>query len=353
MQKNIKSNDLINVAVFGASGYSGAELLRLLSCHELCKVVAVTGERQAGKSVGEVFPHLSDLELPNLVKISDVQVENIDAVFCCLPHGTTHDVITRLPDSLRCIDLSADFRIFDTDVYEAVYGNPHKAKALQAEAVYGLTELERKKIKVANLVACPGCYPTSVQLPLIPLLRGKVISLDSILVDSKSGVSGAGREAKQENLFSEISGGVRAYNVGMHRHVPEIEQGLSGAAGQDVAINFTPHLIPMSRGILSTIYVKFENNMSIHEARDVLASNYKDELFVRILPEGETPSTKHTVGTNKCIISLHQGRRPDELIIISVIDNLIKGASGQALQNLNVMFGFHESMGLCNYSNYP
>ncbi len=343
----------IKVAILGASGYTGAELVRLLALHPAFKIAAMTGDRKAGQPMAAVFPHLATLTLPDLVSIDQVDFTTVDAVFCCLPHGTTQEVIAALPANVRIVDLSADFRLFDVDTYAQWYGHEHRAPALQKEAVYGLTEIEREKIAKARLVANPGCYPTSVQLPLIPLLAQGLISAEDIVIDAKSGVSGAGRSAKEANLFTEVTEGIHPYGIASHRHAPEIEQGLTDAAGKPVLVTFTPHLMPMSRGMLSTIYVKLTGGNSAPSLRTALSEHYKGEAFVKILPEGVTTATRNVRGSNFCLINVFDDRVPGRAIITSVIDNLVKGASGQALQNMNLMFGLPETLGLEQQPMFP
>ncbi len=337
----------------GASGYTGAELVRLLLTHPHANIVLLTGDTQAGKKMGEVYPHLAQYDLPVLISLEQADFTKIDLVFCCLPHATTQKVIAGLPQHVRIVDLSADFRLADVALYEKWYGHPHQAPALQKEAVYGLTELAREAVKKARLVANPGCYPTSAQLPLIPLLRDGVIETSGIIIDSKSGVTGAGRSAKQANIYCEITDGMSAYGIASHRHAPEIEQGLSDASGKAVMVSFTPHLIPMSRGILSTMYVSLAKDKTAADARQSLTSTYGNETFVHILPEGIFPSTHQVKGTNNCLIALKEDRVAGRLIIVSVIDNLVKGASGQAVQNMNVMFGLPENTGLQFSAVFP
>jgi len=336
----------IQAVVLGASGYTGAELVRLLSQHGQVKISALTADRNAGRRFGELYPHLAHLDLPEMVKAEDADLTKADIIFCCLPHGTTQDVISALPKGPRVIDLSADFRLADTGQYETWYGQPHRALELQRQAVYGLTELARPLIKDANLVANPGCYPTAALLPLIPLVDSGVILPDEIIIDAKSGVSGAGRAAKETSLFAEVSDGLQAYAVAAHRHAPEIEQGLSKAAGHPLTVTFTPHLVPMNRGIFSTAYVRFAGEAGIDDLRSALAERYADESFVRVLASGQTPSTRHVRGSNFCHIAIFEDRVPGRAIVLSVIDNLVKGASGQAVQNMNLMFRLEETMGL-------
>ena len=341
------------IAILGASGYTGAELLRMLAHHPNAEIVALTADRQAGKSIGTVYPHLARRALPDLVAIGDVDWSKVDIVFCCLPHGTTQEVIAGLPPHLRILDLSADFRLADPETYATWYGHAHRAVDLQKGAVYGLTEIARDAIAKARLVAVPGCYPTGAQLPLIPLLKAGLIDPDDITIDSKSGVTGAGRAAKESSLFCEVTDGLSAYGVAHHRHMPEIEQGLSLAAGRKVTISFTPHLIPMNRGILSTIYVKMTKDTGIDGLRSTLEKTYADEAFVHVLPQGGFPATHHVRGSNLCLIGLTADRRTGRAILISAIDNLVKGASGQAIQDMNVMLGVPEITGLQQEPLFP
>ncbi|MBF0391163.1 MAG: N-acetyl-gamma-glutamyl-phosphate reductase [Alphaproteobacteria bacterium] len=348
------ANDQIRAAILGASGYTGAELLRLLAQHPRLKPVALTAERKVGQAIGSVFPHLAGLDLPEMVAIDQVDYSGVDAVFCCLPHGTTQDIIAGLPPHVKIVDLSADFRLSDPAVYAKWYGHEHKAPELQKQAVYGLTELARDRVREARLVANPGCYPTAAQLPLIPLVRADMIKHGDIIIDAKSGVSGAGRAAKEGALFCEVSEGIHAYGIASHRHAPEIDQGLSAACDYPVIASFTPHLMPMSRGILATIYVSMrEHDLTAADLRDELARVYAGEPFVRVLPEGVVPATRHVRGSNFVLMNVFPDRLPHRAIITCVIDNLVKGASGQAVQNMNVMFGLPEAMGLLQQPLFP
>lgn len=347
------STNRLRIGVLGASGYTGAELVRLLSRHPETEIRTLTADRQAGKPLAEVFPHLGGLSLPDLVKVEDADWDAVDAVFCGLPHGTTQEIIAGLPERLKVVDLSADFRLADVDEYARWYGHAHKAPELQKQAVYGLTELKRPEVATARLVANPGCYPTSAQLPLVPLIDAGQISTDDIIIDAKSGVSGAGRDAKQGSLYAEVTEGIHAYGVASHRHGPEIEQGLSAAAGKPVIVNFTPHLMPMSRGILSSIYVRLAGGATADDLRATLAKRYAGEPFVRVLPAGQVPQTRHVRGSNHCLVGVFADRVPGRAILLSVIDNLVKGASGQAIQNLNLMAGFAETAGLEQQPLFP
>lgn len=332
-------------AILGASGYTGAELLRLLHNHPNFEIAALTGDSQAGKEMAAVYPHLRARKLPKLVKHTEVDFKNIDFVFCCLPHGTTQQIITGLPAHVKIVDLSADFRLFDVASYAEWYGHEHQATELQTTAVYGLTEHARDAVKNARLVANPGCYPTSILLPMLPLVEAKLVDATSISVNALSGISGAGRSAKQEMLFTELDGGVSAYGIGKHRHVAEVEQELAKVSGAQNKISFTPHLVPLSRGMLSTIHATLTNGATADSVRAHLQKRYANEPFITVLNEG-APSSHQVRGTNQCFMSVHAGRLENELIIVSVIDNLVKGASGQALQNANLMIGVPETTNL-------
>jgi N-acetyl-gamma-glutamyl-phosphate reductase len=343
----------LRIGILGASGYTGAELIRLLARHSAADIRLLSAERSAGKPVEAVFPHLGGLDLPRLIHIDDADWSGLDLVFCALPHGTTQEVIAALPAHLKIVDLSADFRLHDLAAYETWYGHAHRAPDLQREAVYGLTEINRDAIRGARLCANPGCYPTASQLPLIPLLEAGLIEAEDIVIDAKSGVSGAGRAAKESSLFAEVAEGIHAYGVASHRHAPEIEQGLSEAAGRPVAVTFTPHLVPMNRGILATTYVRLTKGESAAELSRVLAERYAEEPFVQVLPLGSVPATRHVRGSNHCLIGVVADRVPGRAILVSVIDNLVKGASGQAVQNMNLMSGLPETLGLEQPALFP
>jgi len=340
----------LHVAIVGASGYTGAELVRLLSNHSAVQLSALTADRKAGQPLGAIFPHLAVGQghaVPQvMVHVDDVSWENIDFAFLALPHGTAQGLVKALPAPVTAIDLSPDFRFTDPDVYQTWYGQPHQAVDLQRTAVYGLTELARQDIKGASLVGCPGCYPTSILLPLVPLLEAHLIDPDDVIIDAKSGVSGAGRALKESTLFAEVAEGIQAYSVAAHRHAPEIEQLASKAAGRPVVVNFTPHLMPMNRGILSTIYLRLSAVTDVSGIRQHLSERFANEPFVTVLPEGQVPATRHVRGSNHCVIGVFADRIPGRAIVISVIDNLVKGAAGQAVQNMNLIAGLPETMGL-------
>ena len=339
-------SNIIRVGILGASGYTGAELIRFLAHHPQIEVKFLTADTNAGRSLGDVFPHLAILDMPTLVNIDEADWSGVDAVFCCLPHATTQEVISELPKHLKIVDLSADFRFADIDVYAETYGRKHLAPELQKNAVYGLTEIEREAIKSARLVAVPGCYPTGAQLPLIPLVEAGIIDPDDIIIDAKSGITGAGRSAKEANLFAEVSEGVHAYAIASHRHAPEIEEQLSKAAGRRITVSFTPHLMPINRGLLSTIYVKLANGTTVEDLRVTLEKRFADERFVQVVPGDVSPATRHVRGSNRCLIGVFAGRVKGQAILVSAIDNLVKGASGQAIQNMNLMHDIPESTGL-------
>jgi N-acetyl-gamma-glutamyl-phosphate reductase len=343
----------IRIGILGASGYTGAELVRLLVHHPSAEIALLTADRQAGKALGDVFPHLARLDLPDLTRIAEADWSALDFVICALPHGTTQEVIAGLPEHLKIVDLSADFRLRDPALYAEWYGHEHRATQLQKEAVYGLTEVHREAIAGARLVANPGCYPTAAELPLIPLIAGGLIEPDAIVVDAKSGVSGAGRAEKQAMLHTEVSEGIHAYGIAAHRHGPEIEQELSLAAGQPVRVSFTPHLMPMNRGILATCYVTMAGGAGADDLRIALAARYDPEPFVHVLPAGKSPATRDVRGSNHCLIGVFADRVAGRAIVISVIDNLVKGASGQAVQNMNVMCGLPEVAGLEQEALFP
>ncbi len=343
----------LKIGILGASGYTGAELVRLLARHPAAEIVLLTADRQAGKTLGEVFPHLARLPLPDLVRIEDADWRGLDVVFCALPHATTQQVVAGIPKDMKIVDLSADFRLRDVATYAKWYGHEHLAPDLQKSAVYGLTEIYRDDIAAARLVANPGCYTTASELPLIPLIAGGLIGADGIVIDAKSGVSGAGRSEKLGNLHTEVSEGISAYAIAGHRHAPEIEQELSVAAGRPVIVTFTPHLMPMNRGILATIYVTMTNGAVAEDLRIALAARYENEPFVHVLPSGRAPATRDVRGSNHCLIGVFADRVPGRAIVVSALDNLVKGAAGQAVQNMNVMCGLPEAMGLEQEALFP
>ncbi len=337
------------IAVLGASGYTGAELVRLVATHPGMEIVALTADRRAGAAMAEVFPHLRHLELPRLVTIAEVDLKGVDLAFCALPHATTQEVISALPRDLKIVDLSADFRLRDPAVYAKWYGHEHRALDLQAEAVYGLTEFYRDEIRAARLVAGTGCNSATGLLAVVPLLEAGLIDPDDIIIDLVTGVTGAGRAPKEGMLHAELSEGFHAYNVAKHRHMAEFDQEFAKAAGRPVTCSFTAHLAPQNRGILATIYLQGEA-AAIHAE---LARRYQAEPFIRVLPLGESPHTRHVRGSNFCDLGVVADRRPGRVILFSALDNLVKGASGQAIQNANLMLGLDETAGLMAAPLFP
>lgn len=347
------TNKKNRVAIVGASGYTGSDLIRLALRHPQISIEALTGATHAGKSIDQVFPHLSGCDLPSLVTNDEVNWDAIDTVFCGLPHATSQKVINALPTHLNIIDMSADFRLRDKKTYEATYGNPHVATELQKIAVYGLSEHYRGEIRNTRLVACPGCYPTATLLLLLPLVKEGLIDPTDLIIDAKSGVTGAGRALKQNTLFSEAGEGMGPYAVAQHRHAPEIEQELSVAAGQDITVNFTPHLIPMSRGELITCYAKLTSNNNSAKCREVLRERYSNDAFIDISPDGVYPQTQFVRGSNRVMLNAYDDRIANRVILIAALDNLVKGSSGQALQNFNIMSNYDEASGLEQIALFP
>ncbi len=338
------------IAILGASGYTGAELLRLIATHPSMQVVALSGDRKAGMAMAEVFPHLGHLALPNLQRIEEIDFASVDLAFCALPHATSQAVIKDLPAGLKVVDLSADFRLRDPAEYQKWYGKAHDAPELQAQAVYGLTEFYRDEIAGARLVAGTGCNAACVQFAVRPLIEAGVIDLDEILIDLKAGVSGAGRALKENLLHAELSGGTHAYSpASTHRHIGEFDQEFTKIAGRPVRVQFTPHLMPFNRGILASVYLRGEPE-AIHAA---LTARYATEPFLRVLPFGALPSTRHIAGSNFCHLGVVGDRQPGRAMVVSVLDNLTKGSSGQAIQNANLMLGIDETAGLMLAPIFP
>ena len=343
----------IRIGVIGASGYTGADLIRLLATHPQSELRLLTANAHAGKSLAQVYPHLGGLEAPDLITVDEADWSDIDVAFCGLPHGTTQEIVAGLPDHLKVIDLSADFRLDDPETYAAWYGHAHRAPQLQADAVYGLTEHNRAAIQGARLVACPGCYPTAALLLLLPLVGAGLIEADDIIIDAKSGASGAGRSLKESMLACEVGEGIHPYSIASHRHAPEIEQELGKAAGRDVLVNFTPHLMPMNRGELLTTYVRLAKGATPDGLRAALTERYAAEPFVRVVPEGVAPATRHVRGSNFCLLGVFADRLPGRAILVATLDNLVKGSSGQGIQNMNVMLDLPETTGLEQQPLFP
>ena len=338
------------IAIIGASGYTGAELIRLISSHPGMEIAALAANSKAGQTMDQVFPFLRHLDLPQLVTWEQIDFTQIDLCFCALPHKTSQEVISQLPGDMKIVDLSADFRLRDPQAYKKWYGNDHAAVEMQKEAVYGLTEFYRDEIKGARLVAGTGCNAATGQFALRPLITAGVIDLEDIILDMKCAVSGAGRSLKENLLHAELSEGYNAYSIGgTHRHLGEFDQEFSLLAGKPVKVQFTPHLMPANRGILATVYVKGEAR-AIYEA---LSKAYADEPFVEVLPFGTAPSSHDVRGSNFVHIGVTGDRIEGRAIVICTLDNLTKGSSGQALQNANLMLGEDETAGLMMAPLFP
>lgn len=339
-----------NIAILGASGYTGAELIRLISTHPSFRIVALTGDRKAGQPLASVYPHLRHLDLPDLIKIEDLDYAGVDLVFCALPHATSQAVIPSIPEHVKIVDLSADFRLREGADYEKWYGKPHAALEMQLDAVYGLTEFYRDEIRGARFVAGTGCNAATGQFALRPLIAAGVIDLDDIVMDLKAAVSGAGRSLKEHLLLAELDENVKPYSAGgTHRHLGEFDQEFSKVAGREVRVQLTPHLLPATRGIVMTCYLKGE----AAAVYDTLVQAYAAEPFVHVLPMGDLPAMKEVRASNFCHIGVAGDRIPGRATIVAVLDNLTKGSSGQAIQNANLMLGLEETAGLMAAPVYP
>ncbi|WP_371365905.1 N-acetyl-gamma-glutamyl-phosphate reductase [Sporomusa rhizae] len=346
----------MKISIVGATGYTGAELLRILATHPEAEILYITSESQPGTAINEIYPHLTKFYTNKLVSMADLETIAAESqvIFIGLPHGHAMEVgrkATAINPKVKIIDLGADYRFKNHAVYEQWYKLPHTHK--EAQAIYGLTELNRTKVKEASIIGNPGCYTTASILALAPLVKEKLIDVTSIIIDAKSGVSGAGRGLNLGSHFTEVFENIKAYNVAGHRHTPEIESVLGELAGQELIINFTPHLIPVARGILSTCYAKLKDGVSAEAVDEAYNNLYGKEYFIRLLGRGGYPLTKNTRGTNFCDLGWHVDKRTGRVIAISAIDNLVKGASGQAVQNMNVMFNIEEKTGLNNAPLYP
>jgi N-acetyl-gamma-glutamyl-phosphate reductase len=338
--------DRIRIAVLGASGYTGADLVRLALGHPRIEIAALAANQRAGQAMADIWPHFAAFPgLPRLVTADAIDWHRIDAVFGCLPHAASAQLLSAISGP-RIIDLSADFRLRDPVSYGHWYGGAHPAPHLLADAVYGLSERARPRLAAARLVACPGCYPTAALLSLLPLAEAGLIRPHNISINALSGVSGAGRSLKEANLFVEVAEAVAPYGIGRHRHMPEIEQELSAVFTETVTVSFTPHLVPMNRGELETIAVELADGADADSLRERLAEAYEGEPFVHLLPHGVAPATRMVRGSNHMVVNAFPDRIPGRALVIAAIDNLVKGSSGQAIQNMNLMFGLPETMGL-------
>lgn len=335
---------MIKVGVVGGTGYTGVELLRLLARHPKIKLQAITSRGDAGSRVADMFPSLRGRIDLAFVAPQEARLEECDVVFFATPNGIAMQQARALLDAgVRVIDLAADFRIRDVAEWQKWYGMDHAAPGLVEEAVYGLPEINRDSIRSARLVANPGCYPTAVQLGFLPLIEAGIVDTSSLVADAKSGVSGAGRKAEVHTLFAESADSFKAYGVAGHRHLPEIRQGLSHIAGAPVGLTFVPHLVPMIRGIHATLYARLTRDVDL---QSLYESRYRDEPFVDVLPAGSHPETRSVRASNLCRMAVHRPQGGDTVVVLSVIDNLVKGAAGQAVQNMNIMFGIEEGLGL-------
>jgi len=337
-----------DVGILGASGYTGFEVIKILEKHPKVNIKFVVGDKNKGKNMTELYSSFTNKNLPKLISYEEANFNSVDLIFSCMPSGKLASILHKLPKKLKIIDLSADFRIKDANLYEEYYGI-HENKKYMKKFIYGLSEINRKNIKKSQFISCPGCYPTSVLLPIIPLIKNKIVSMKDIIVDSKSGITGAGRNLKQNLLFAENSNSFKAYGEGKHRHIPEMEHQIYNFTKKNINIVFTPHLLPINRGILSTIYVKG----NILKIKNALQSFYKNEKFVLLSDEDIVPKISDILGTNICKIGLIKHKSDKYVVIISVIDNLLKGASGQAVQNMNIIMNYPEDLGLDQLPFWP
>lgn len=346
---------MIRVGIIGSTGYAGQELVRLLLGHKEAEICWYGSRSYVDQPYASVFQNMFQI-VPDICKGEDLEklCEEVDVVFTATPQGLCASLISEeVLSRIKVIDLSADFRIKDVNVYEDWYGITHKSPDFIDEAVYGLCEFNREKIRDARLVANPGCYPTCSFLSIYPLAKAGLIDMKSIIIDAKSGTSGAGRGAKTANLFCEVNESIKAYGVASHRHTPEIEEQLSYASGQETLVNFTPHLVPMNRGILVTAYADLKEKISTEAIRSLYEEAYKDEQFVRLLPEGVCPETRWVEGSNYVDVNVKVDTRTGRVIMMGAMDNLVKGAAGQAVQNMNLMFGLPENTGLMMPPVFP
>ena len=338
--------DSINIAIAGATGYIGLELVKILSKHPKAKILYLCASKSIGRSIYSFDKRIKRKRLPFITNIKQVDWSKIDLLFTALPNGEAQKIANNLPSNTKLIDLSADFRLKNVDVYHKWYGIKHKSKNLISKSIYSLTEFSKKKLNKYKIISCPGCYPTSAQLPLIPLIQKRFIKTNNIIIDSKSGYSGAGKKVQKKFGNKHLFDSVRAYGVGAHRHMAEIDQEFSKIAKKKINVSFTPHLIPMFRGILSTIYVDTKNGYDAKKIYNFLKKYHKKNIFIKISKFNAPIGTGNVMNTNFCEISVCKDRKKNKVIIISAIDNLIKGGSGQAVQNMNVLFNIKESYGL-------
>jgi len=338
--------DSLNIVIAGATGYIGLELIKILSNHPKAKILYLCATKSIGKSIDYFDKKIYKKNLPKISKIEKVNWQNIDVLFTALPNGEAQKIIKVIPEHTKLIDLSADFRIENFKLYKKWYGINHKCKKFINKSIYAITEFSKDDLDKYKIISCPGCYPTSVQIPLIPLIEKKLININNIIIDSKSGYSGAGKKIKQKFKHKNLFHSVAPYGIGFHRHMAEIDQELSKAARNKIKVSFTPHLIPMFRGILSTIYLETRGEISAKKIYKLLKKYHRSNIFVKIAKYNSAIGTADVINTNYCKISVCENRKKNNIIIISAIDNLLKGGSGQAVQNMNVAFKMKESLGL-------
>jgi len=338
--------DSINIAIAGATGYIGLELIKIISKHPKVKILYLCATKSIGKSIYAFDKRIKKKKLPLISKIEKIDWTKIDALFTALPNGEAHKIANYLPSKVKLIDLSADFRLKNPKIFKKWYGIKHRSEKYIPKSIYSISEFTKKKLSKYKIISCPGCYPTSVQIPLIPLIEKKLIKTDNIIIDSKSGFSGAGKKIKEKFKFKNLYDSVRAYGVGSHRHMAEIDQELSKIAKKKINVSFTPHLIPMFRGILSTIYLEIKKGKNAKNIYNILKKYHKRNFFVKISKFNTPIGTGDVMNSNYCQISVCKNRQRNKIIIISAIDNLVKGGSGQAIQNMNLAFNFNETLGL-------
>ena len=338
--------DSLNIAIAGATGYVGLELIKILSNHPKATIVYLCARKSIGKSINVFDKRIKKKNLPTISEIKKINWNKVNILFTALPNGEAQKIAKRIPDNIKLIDLSADFRLNNSKLYKKWYGIDHKCKTFIKKSIYAITEFSRSTLNKHNIISCPGCYPTSVQLPLIPLVQKRMININSIIIDSKSGYSGAGINIKKKFAFKNLFNSVSAYGIGSHRHMAEIDQELSKVSKRKINVFFTPHLIPMFRGILSTIYLETNGKNNAQKIYKFLKKYHKNNFFVKIAKFNSPIGTGDVINTNYCKISVCKDRKRNKIIIVSVLDNLIKGASGQAVQNMNVAYQLKETLGL-------
>lgn len=345
----------MKAAIIGGTGYGSIELVRLINKHPYLEIGSVVSNSQAGVNFSDVYPHLSDVVVQPLETFNANRLsEENDIVFLATPSGVSSKLVPQLLEKrIKCIDLSGDFRLRSSEEYENWYKHSSPEEMYLKQAVYGLSEIYKEEIRQSTLIANPGCYPTATNLGLLPILKSKLADEKSIIIDAKSGVSGAGRGLSLTSHYSEINENTKAYKLGKHQHIPEIEQVLSDESGNPITVTFTTHLVPMTRGIMCTMYVNLKEKISTQKIIDLYKQFYQESHFIRVRPEGNIPATKEVMGSNFCDIGLHVDERTNRLTVISVIDNLVKGAAGQAIQNANLMNGWDDQTGLTDLPIYP